>query len=184
MSDESEGTSTHGAAVRRAREADLPALPGIERAAARLFLPYLAGLGLDQTLLESAKPLEDLRQGLEEGLLWVAVDGADVPVGFALAIEMDGRLHLEEMDVHPEHGRRGLGTALVAAVCTAATGRRDPRVTLSTFREVPWNAPFYARLGFRPLEEPERTPHLRQLRDEEIRRGLLPAARVMMIREG
>ncbi len=112
----------------------------------------------------------------------MAVDGADRPVGFALAIELDGRLHLEEMDVHPAHGRRGLGSALIGAVCAAAR-RRGQEVTLSTFREVPWNAPFYAQLGFRQLEDAELTPGLRRLREDEARRGLIPASRVLMIRQ-
>lgn len=174
---------TIGGSVRLARAADLPALPEIELAAGRLFLEYAAALALDESALQSAKPIEELRQGLENGLLWVAIDAADRPVGFALAIELDGRLHLEEMDVLPSHGRRGFGTALIGAVCAAA-GRRGQEVTLSTFRAVPWNAPFYARLGFRPLQDSELTPGLRLLREEEARRGLLPASRLLMIRAG
>lgn len=166
--------------VRLATAADLPFLPEIEVAAGLLFLEYAAALGLDEVLLQTAKPLEELRQAQAGGLLWVATDAADRPVGFALTVELDGQLHLEELDVHPSQGRRGLGTALVRTV-SAAARQRGQAVTLSTFREVPWNAPFYARLGFRQLEESELTPGLRRLREEESRRGLSSESRVLMI---
>lgn len=45
------------------------------------------------------------------GRLWVASSG-NMPVGFALVKMLaDDLPHLEEIDVHPSHRRRGLGTA-------------------------------------------------------------------------
>jgi GNAT superfamily N-acetyltransferase len=168
--------------IRCACDRDLPLLPAIERAAAQLFLDYAADLGLDAAALESATPLEALRRGRENALLWVTVDADDEPLGFALARELDGQLHLEEMDVLPAHTRRGLGTALADQVWRAARAR-GCAVTLSTFRGVPWNAPFYAKLGFRELKEQELTASLLQIREDERRRGLHPALRVLMRRE-
>lgn len=169
--------------LRLAVEEDLPLLPPIELAAAQLFLDHAAALGIDEGALRSSKSLAELRRGLEAGLLWVAVDGAGRPIGFALALELDGHLHLEEMDVHPDHARRGLGTALVEQVCRAAR-KRGCAVTLSTFRGVPWNAPFYAKVGFREVSGSELTPGLLRIRDDEKRRGLDPVLRVLMCRAG
>ena len=166
--------------IRLATADDLPLLPAIELAAGRLFLEITPSLGLDEAVFQTARPLEELRKGLDVGLLWVAVDVADRPIGFALALELEGHLHLEEMDVHPNRGRRGIGTALVRTVCAAAH-QRGQVVTLSTFRHVPWNAPFYAKLGFRELEDFELTPGLLQLREEEAQRGLKIETRVFMI---
>ena len=59
--------------------------------------------------------------------------------------------HLEQLAVHPDHGRRGIGTALVEAVCAEAAARGFDRVTLRTFADIAWNGPFYARLGFTEL---------------------------------
>ena len=71
----------------------------------------------------------------------------------------DEALHLEELDVLPGHGRQGIGTRLVRALCDGARGRGIAAVTLCTFRDVPWNAPFYERLGFRILgSHPKRSP--------------------------
>jgi GNAT superfamily N-acetyltransferase len=88
--------------------------------------------------------------------------------------------HLEELDVDPSHGRRGLGTALVRTVCEWATVSRYGMLTLTTFRAVAWNLPFYARLGFEELPREILRPELAAVVAEEGHRGLDPAARAVM----
>jgi N-acetylglutamate synthase-like GNAT family acetyltransferase len=107
----------------------------------------------------------------------------DVPVGFAHLelIDRDG-VHLEEIDVHPEHGRRGLGTKLVLQVCQRAASIGYGSVTLTTFRDVPWNMPFYARLGFGVVPPDQLSLALRAVVEHETRRGLDPSRRVVMAR--
>ena len=56
--------------------------------------------------------------------------------------------HIEEVSVHPDHGRRGLGRRLVEAALAGVQAAGHERLTLTTFRELPWNGPFYASLGF------------------------------------
>jgi GNAT superfamily N-acetyltransferase len=161
--------------VSPARPRDLPLIPAIELAAARL----LEGHAPESILAEST-PIEDLRKAQADGRLWVAL-ADDEPVGFAI-VEMldDGLPHLDEIDVHPDHGRRGLGTALVRAVCDWTASRELAEVTLTTFRAVRWNMPFYARMGFEPVPEREQRPALRELVDDETARGLDPATRCVM----
>ncbi len=84
----------------------------------------------------------------EEGNLLVAVAPDGKVVGFAAFWPLDGLAHLCELDVHPDHGGRGLGRRLIAAGEAWARGQGMPAMTLATFVDVPWNAPFYARLGF------------------------------------
>jgi GNAT superfamily N-acetyltransferase len=165
--------------IRQANSQDIPTLPEIERAAGRLF----AGLDLVQDLENHTVPLEELARAQKAGRLWVATERRDQPVGFALVTVVDGLAHLEELDVHPDHGRRGLGTALVERVCEWAKREGFAAITLSTFRDLPWNAPFYARIGFRALAEDELTEGLLQLRETEAERGLPIAERVVMRRE-
>jgi predicted N-acetyltransferase YhbS len=106
-----------------------------------------------------------------------------VPVGFAhIMVLGPGIAHLEEVDVHPEHGRRGLGSRLVVAVCTWAATNGYSCVTLTTFRDVPWNMPFYARLGFEQIPPAELSPALLSVIEDETRRGLDPGRRVAMRR--
>jgi len=84
--------------------------------------------------------------------------------------------------VDPDHGRRGLGTRLVLQVCEWAACHGYESVTLTTFRDVPWNMPFYARFGFRVVPSEQLSAGLRAVVDDETRRGLDPSRRVVMKR--
>lgn len=96
----------------------------------------------------------------EPGFLLVAdVSGPDdegagdgVIAGFVHVLELDGHAHLEQLSVSPEHARRGYGRQLVEAAMTYARDRGHDRMSLRTFAGVPWNAPFYERLGFAVTE--------------------------------
>jgi GNAT superfamily N-acetyltransferase len=126
---------------------------------------------------------EDLLAAQRDGHLWVALGSDDLPVGFAhVEILEPGVAHLEEIDVHPEHGRRGLGTRLVIAICAWALTAGYRSLTLSTFRDVPWNMPFYAQLGFEVVPHDDLSPALRAVVRDETRRGLDPTRRVVMRR--
>jgi GNAT superfamily N-acetyltransferase len=164
-------------AITAARPEDLARLPAIELAAARLLVGHAPASVLDETT--SPGVLEKARR---EGHLWV-VRADDVPVGFAhIALIERGVVHLEEVDVHPDHGRRGLGTRLVSHVCHWATSIGCGAVTLTTFRDVPWNMPFYSRLGFEVVPPGQLSPGLRAIVEDETRRGLDPSRRVVMKR--
>ena len=158
-----------------ARPHDLPLIPAIELAASRL----LAGLAPSSVLGETTSQFE-LRKARRGGRLWVGLAG-DAPVGFAhVVLHEAGVAHLEEVDVHPDHGRRGLGRRLVQTVCAWATSHGFGAVTLTTFRDLPWNMPFYAHLGFQPVAPDRAGAALRAVVDNETRRGLDPARRVIM----
>src|SRR5262249_42892946 len=114
------------------------------------------------------------------GRLWVALAGKQ-PVGFAIVVMLaDDLPHLDELDVLPEHGRQGLGTALVHAVCDWTCGVGHREVTLTTFRAVPWNMPWYARLGFVAIPSESMRPELREVLLEEASRGMPVETRVAM----
>lgn len=155
----------------------VPDLPAIERAAAGLFP--------DEDLPASRRgdttPVATFRAARAAGRLWVALDASGKPVGFAMARLVDGTAHLQELDVHPEHGRRGLGTRLVGSVTAWARVSGLPSVTLTTFGHLAWNAPFYERLGFRMLSESDLGPELAAILRKEAADGL--RRRVAMRRE-
>jgi GNAT superfamily N-acetyltransferase len=163
--------------ITTARPKDVPLLPAIELAAATL----LVGHAPEAVLAETTSQ-EDHDDAQRQGHLWVALMD-DAPVGFAhVAVIEAGVAHLEELDVHPEHGRRGLGTRLVLAVCAWAASEGFKAITLTTFRDVPWNMPFYARLGFEVISPQELSPALCSKVEDEARRGLDPRNRVAMQR--
>jgi GNAT superfamily N-acetyltransferase len=96
------------------------------------------------------------------------------------AVEIAGIAHLEELDVLPAHGRKGLGSELLDTVCTWAKQAGYSAVTLTTFRDIPWNAPFYEHRGFQVVSPSEFSNEYVQLVISEERRGLRADLRVMM----
>jgi GNAT superfamily N-acetyltransferase len=167
------------ALIEPARPGDLAKLPSIERAANVLF----EGRGLAGVVADDATSLAELSHAHGAGLLWVARAPDGEPIAFALLELVDGQPHLEEIDVHPAHGRRGVGRALLEALFAWARGAGYRAMTLTTFRDVPWNAPFYASAGFRALAPGELSPGLAAVVRDETARGLDPAQRVVMRRE-
>jgi GNAT superfamily N-acetyltransferase len=165
--------------IRVARLEDLVVLADIERAAARLFshTPYSFIVNAD-TL-----PLDFITQQFAADRVWVAVDDRDTPVGYAIAQDVDGNAYLQQIDVHPAHGRRGIGRKLVESVCVWASHERYQRIFLSTFIDVAWNAPFYAKVGFQILAEDDLTPGFQQIRRREAEAGLPIDRRVIMYRD-
>jgi GNAT superfamily N-acetyltransferase len=164
--------------IRAPRPDELESLRDIERAAGRIF----ADVGLVGVAAHEPESVEALADYVRDGRAWVVTEH-DVPVGYAVVDIVDGLAHLEQLSVHPEHGRKGLGAALLEHVCGWARQRRYPAVTLTTFADVPWNAPFYAGHGFRVLTDAEIGPGLRALRAHEAAYGLDPGRRVCMRRE-
>ena len=160
-----------------ARAHELPHLPEIERAASAMFSVE----DLPAERRNVMMPVSFLEQTAARGRLWVArLLAPPTPVGFAAATLVDGSAHLFEMDVLPEHGRRGLGRALVLHVARWARAAGFASLTLTTFRHVPWNAPFYARLGFSSLEACDWGQQLRNVLAKEAALGLDPTRRVAM----
>lgn len=154
--------------IRLARAEDLDHLPVIEAAAAALFPNALISAEARAGTLAR----EQLQEALDQQRLWIAERISGEAVGFALAAPAGDSAFLLEVDVHPHHQRQGLGRRLIQAVLDWAEERRFRRLMLTTFADLPWNAPFYQGLGFRILEDGELTPELATKLTEEKALGL------------
>jgi GNAT superfamily N-acetyltransferase len=142
--------------VRPARRDDLPLLAAIEDDADALYV--------EEFRATDWEPASDGRwRARQPGFLLVA---GDPPVGFAHVLEVDGIAHLEQLAVRRAAMRQGIGTALVRAATAEARARGYEELSLCTFADVSWNAPFYARLGFRVVDP--LPPVLRRIRDREL----------------
>jgi GNAT superfamily N-acetyltransferase len=170
--------SNQAICIRTPRDDELAQLREIERAAGALF----ADVDLADVAAHEPESVETLARYVDDGRAWVVVV-RDTPVGFALVDIVDGMAHLEQLSVRPDHGRRGLGAALLEDVCEWARQHHFEAVTLTTFGHLRWNAPFYASHGFRVLNEHELGPGLQQRREDEAQHGLEPALRVCMCRQ-
>ncbi|WP_027344219.1 GNAT family N-acetyltransferase [Hamadaea tsunoensis] len=164
--------------IRLAYATDLPVFREIEVEAGRLFVD----IGMPEIAGYEALPLEVLARHQAEGYAWAAT-AAGTAVGYLIAEPVDGCLHIEQISVLPSHGRRGFGAALLAAVAARAVADALPALTLTTFVDVPWNAPYYERHGFHRIGDDELTPGLRVIRDREIALGLDRWPRTAMRRD-
>lgn len=164
--------------IRLAEEDDLPMLREVERAAGRPF----ADVGMDLVASDEPPSPAVLREFQEAGRAWVAVV-EDVPVAYLIAEVVDGCAHVEQVTVAPEHARRRIGAGLIEALAAWAREGAVPALTLTTFTEVPWNGPYYLRLGFRYLDDDELTPGLRAIRAAEAVAGLDAWPRACMRRD-
>ncbi len=165
--------------VRPGRAEEMALLPEIERLAARRFLDSAFAFVAD--LAPSTKV--DYEAYQRDHLALVATDSADRPVAFAVARPVDGACYLAEIDVLPEHTGRGIGRRLIAGVENWAMAKGLRRVTLTTFRKVPWNAPFYTWLGFREMTDDEIGPELRAIRARQAEAGLRLRDRCCMCKD-
>ncbi|WP_149085638.1 MULTISPECIES: GNAT family N-acetyltransferase [Microbacterium] len=158
--------------IRSATDQDHAALEEIERAADRLLTDRFSAEDWPPpsteddrrnaggfVLVATVSPTAEAPSGVEE-----------VPVGFAQVLEGPGYAHLEQLSVHPAYGRRGIGRALVVAAQGESRRRGHTHLTLRTYADVPWNAPFYAGCGF--VESTPDTAFLRELVTVEQRLGL------------
>ena len=164
--------------IRPARPEDLPALRELEIAAGASFRELEMGDVAD----DDPPTLAELAAYQEEGHAWVVADAADHPVAYVLVQVLDGSAHIDQVSVHPRYARQGLGRGLLDTVAAWTAQRGLSALTLTTFANVPWNAPYYERLGFRVLRADEITSGLRAIQDHEARLGLARWPRVAMRR--
>ncbi|WP_406067219.1 GNAT family N-acetyltransferase [Streptomyces sp. NBC_01020] len=164
--------------IRTAHAAELPVLQDIERAAGRCF----RDIGMPEIADDEPLSLDELASYQRAQLAWVAVDETDAPVAYLIADRVDSNFHIEQVSVHPDSARRGIGRSLLDHLADRAAPDGIPALTLTTFAGVPWNAPYYARCGFRPLDEKELGRGLREIRAREAAHGLDRWPRLCMIR--
>jgi GNAT superfamily N-acetyltransferase len=169
---------SHPVNIRTARPDELPLLQHLEVAAGVLF----KDIGMTDIAEHPPPSLEVFEHFRQAGRLWVMADAGDEVIGFVLVKVVDGAAHIEQVSVHPYHQGQGLGRRLIDHVDSWAAGLGMPALTLSTFRAVPWNGPYYARLEFVELRDDELTPGLRDIVAAETAFGLDPAERIFMRR--
>lgn len=162
--------------IRKARQDEVLLLQALQLDAGELF----RSAGMDDVADNPPKDPAELRKAIAAGLLWVACGPDDAPLGMAQVLDHHGVAHLEEISVRMAAGRQGVGTALLLAVMDALRQRHYRRMTLSTFSHLPWNRPFYEKLGFAVVPEAEWTPPLRQVRRNEAAMGFDMGERVIM----
>src|SRR5690606_10572426 len=137
--------------VRYATPADLPSLAEIEEEADAMFNAMWAGSGLELEDWPAPTPGEE--RAARAGFILTV--GQPQVLGFAHVVDLaehgSSGLHLDQIAVRPDAGRRGIGTMLLRAVMGETLSRGQDTLTLMTYADVLWNGPWYARQGFREI---------------------------------
>ncbi|VWC00083.1 GNAT family acetyltransferase [Burkholderia lata] len=163
--------------IRPATREDAAAMAAVEVAAAQRFR------AIGMTHIADAEPTDAaaVLVRIDDGRAYVAIDPQGACVGFAFYRLLDAqRLYLEELDVAPTHAGQRIGARLIEQVTARAAQEGIAEVVLSTFRAAPWNAPYYARLGFSLVDDATLDDTLRAIRAHHVSLGLDETQRVFM----
>lgn len=164
--------------IRRPHPHEIKLLPQIENEAD---LRYRR-MGLGQVVEMPPASLASLEAGRREGRLWVAASALNRPIGFALMKFPGGTAWLDQLSVLNRWQGRGYGSALIDRTAAAARDFGHRALHLSTYRDVPWNAPYYARRGFEEMPRGD-WPHVFRMQAmTENRHGHPPWRRTIMRR--
>jgi predicted N-acetyltransferase YhbS len=163
--------------IRLARLQDVAQLMAVERSAAQLFRRQPAWRFIADGDVMSAQQHGGFIARQSE---WLAESPEGEVAGFIAVLAQPADWHIAELSVAGDWQRRGVGRRLIAAVAAEAKRRGASRLTLTTFAEVPWNAPYYRRLGFRPIAAEHLTPALRRHLAEDLAHGFAADSRCAM----
>jgi GNAT superfamily N-acetyltransferase len=135
-------------------EADLQRLVDVEVEAGQVFRT----VGMTK-VAEDVPQIPDLREAAEAERLWVTQVGSEI-AGYISAEVLDGNAHVAQVSVAPAYAGRALGRAMIEFLEDWGRAAGRPTTTLTTFRDVPWNGPYYLRLGYRVLRNEDIGPEL------------------------
>lgn len=156
-------------------EIDVSFLVAVELDAGEMF----RNVGLDAIADHAPDDPDSLRAHIADGTAWVAECDGEV-IGYAVASIVDRHAHLGQVSVVRAAQGIGVGRSLVERVEQWGRERGLVSITLTTFADVPWNGPYYARLGFEPVPLHELTPGLALIRADEAAKGIDLRPRIAM----
>lgn len=163
--------------IRLAQLQDIAQLMAVERSAAQLFRQQPAWRFIAEGPVMSADRHADFIQRQHE---WLAESTAGEVAGFIAVVPQSQDWHIAELSVGANWQRQGIGRRLLIEVAAQAALLGAQRLTLTTFIDVPWNAPYYRRLGFMPIAAERLSPSLRAGLAEEVAQGFAAGSRCAM----
>lgn len=168
--------------IRPSVDSDISQLQILERSAGELFrlVPGLEWISDDKVMSQASH-----RKAIADGLSYAASVRPSrrehfIHAGFICGVGSGSELHINELSVGTEWQDRGIGKRLVNDFINVARQSEFLGVTLTTFRDVPWNEPFYQKLGFQTLVEEALGERLSRILKEEELQGFVKAQRCGM----
>lgn len=144
--------------VRIAQKSELSKLPLIEKSADSLF---------EEAEIKNLPPVASLEELKNSDCIIVI---GNPPKGFIRIDAVDNNAHIEQLSVDRNFMGKGLGGTLLEAAVDWARVNDYSSITLITFKNIPWNGPFYKKHGFDELTNISNG--LKRLREHEKKLGL------------
>lgn len=138
-------------------------------------------IGMSDVADHEPTPANVFAERAAAGSLLVAHDDTGAIAGFLIWSAKDGMAYIEEVAVHPAHAGHRLGAQLIDRLAQDVRGSL-PAITLTTFRDVLWNGPCYAKLGFKEFPRSQAGPAHAQSRRDQAEHGLDMTRRLFMSR--
>ena len=174
--------------IRHATCSDIPDIQAIERSASHLFQQspypelsafspisvetYQTAFCCDHPILIAEYCQRDQSNNEQKALK---------KAGFAYGLPWGDGLHLQEISVHADFQRLGIGKTLLSAFILVAKHRSSNFISLTTYSDIAWNAPFYQSFGFQTLARQSIPKHLETVLQREIDQGANAATRIAML---
>ncbi|CAG8961625.1 hypothetical protein HYFRA_00006161 [Hymenoscyphus fraxineus] len=163
--------------IRSARSSDIPLLDRVERSAAEVFRTVDLDTLADRPTLD----IHTLAVMTRSNHLWIAVNDWDQPIGFLGGESMHGNFHITEISVARDFQGRGIGKALMRTMMEQVQSEGYKFITLTTFKDVPWNGPWYQKLGFKEVSPRAMKKQYSEILKEEAQSaGVDPDRRCIM----
>lgn len=164
--------------IRLATTDDVPKVAPLEAAAAEVYRT----IGMDAIADDAPIAESLLLQAVEEQRLWVAVEYGELRA-YLLGDFLPESLHIDQVTVHPDAARRGIGALVIESASSDERAKERGCVTLTSFANVPWNAPYYERIGFMDIAESEWPAGIAEKVAEDQENGISRWPRVVMRRD-
>jgi GNAT superfamily N-acetyltransferase len=164
--------------IRIARVDDIAALIAIEIESGEAF----RAVGMQAVADEPPLTADQYKVFVLDERSFVHADANDEPIAYMLLEPLDGRLFIEQVTTSADYSGKKIGAGLIDFASDYASNFGVAGLSLTTFRDVPWNAPYYARLGFQVVTDSRVTPGLIAKLGTESARGLGAWPRVAMQR--
>ena len=155
----------------------LSEIPELERAAGERFI----AIGMADVADGEVTPLSILESRADLQRLYVAIAPDGKVVGFLIWSPKDGRAYIEEVSVRPDHAGHRLGARMIDRLADDVRGNHRA-LSLATFRDVPWNAPYYRKLGFSELAYADAGPDHEESWRHQAENGLDMSRRLFMVK--
>ncbi|EPE24397.1 Acyl-CoA N-acyltransferases (Nat) [Glarea lozoyensis ATCC 20868] len=162
--------------IRSARSSDIPLLERVEKSAAEAFRSVDLEFLLDEPTVE----VSALTQMARSNHLWIAVNDWDQPIGFLGGENLQGNFHIAEISVAQDFQGRGIGGALMRTMFEQIQREGYKYITLTTFKDVPWNGPWYKKMGFKEISPRAMKKQYTEILKDEAARGMDPDRRCIM----